>query len=422
MISFDPNQKGAPSSTEGVPARSGSRSGGRSDGAFARFLDADQKDAPPKSKSVAEAAVPSNDGDRKATATKESSDVPDGEPTRPKKKPKQKRNDESSDGASAQSQRPVVDPPVDADAADRGSIKAGRVDTRGEDAAIGEFPSTISSIPTTPGAVEELADPEEGDPVDALEEPGLETPDLDDSESVEQRQELERWSAVEDLPARGSSGGGFPGGSSESPNQVVEMLKADSETASDSGDFGYPAPPDSAGGADGTGPRHGSAGLVFTLDTGLPSSTASAASRVEYATTPLIEHVSETIAARVESLEDGDASQIRLKIEPEDLGRLEIQVRMDGNRLHGRIVASEAGTSELLARDRMVLLDSLKAIGLEFTSMDISYQQPDSGSAWRGDAQQPPFEWRTIRVAAEGSGGVPLATQGSEGRALDLIV
>lgn len=95
---------------------------------------------------------------------------------------------------------------------------------------------------------------------------------------------------------------------------------------------------------------------------------------VQVPMTHLVSQIPELVFAEVSTLDDGQTTQLRIQVEPADLGNLDIQVHMDSDRLHAHIVASEVTTSELLARDRTQLVQTLQDMGLDISNFDISHR------------------------------------------------
>ena len=88
----------------------------------------------------------------------------------------------------------------------------------------------------------------------------------------------------------------------------------------------------------------------------------------------LVSEIPELVFAEVSTLDDGQTTELRIQVEPANLGTLDIQVRMDSDRLHAHIFASEVTTSDLLARDRTQLVQTLQDMGLDVSNFDISHR------------------------------------------------
>lgn len=64
---------------------------------------------------------------------------------------------------------------------------------------------------------------------------------------------------------------------------------------------------------------------------------------------------------------------VTIDIHPPELGRIHIQIEMAADHIRAQIVASEALSAEILARDKNLLLHSLSEFGFGQTSVDISH-------------------------------------------------
>ncbi len=64
-----------------------------------------------------------------------------------------------------------------------------------------------------------------------------------------------------------------------------------------------------------------------------------------------------------------------LQLHPENLGKVTIQLKVDGNQVHARVWATEAGTIPVLSDHRATLEYSLRQQGLELGSFDLQQGQ-----------------------------------------------
>ena len=88
----------------------------------------------------------------------------------------------------------------------------------------------------------------------------------------------------------------------------------------------------------------------------------------------VVRRVTETLVREVRLTEGiGDSKQITLQLHPAELGRLVLQVAWENETVTAQVVASELATSEMLNRDKSILIDYLSEHGLELASFDVSH-------------------------------------------------
>lgn len=113
----------------------------------------------------------------------------------------------------------------------------------------------------------------------------------------------------------------------------------------------------------------------------------------------------------------GEARQLTIELHPAELGQLTVNVDWDNELVKAQIIASEFSTSELLNRDKSILIEAIRESGFDLESFDVSHGDSQSGAnsqRSRADIRtlepQLPNRLRSDRPA--GSAGI-----GSEGKA-----
>ena len=84
--------------------------------------------------------------------------------------------------------------------------------------------------------------------------------------------------------------------------------------------------------------------------------------------------VSEALIHEIPSIENDGLRRLTLKLHPAELGKLTLYVGWENETVKAQIVASELATSEMLNRDKDLLMDTMHANGFEFESFDVSYE------------------------------------------------
>lgn len=112
--------------------------------------------------------------------------------------------------------------------------------------------------------------------------------------------------------------------------------------------------------------------------------------------------VSRTIATRiVETLtneaptaESPGSKKITLTLNPAELGKLTLQVGWENETLKAVIIATDLNTTDLLNRDKNLLLDTLNENGLSFSEFDIGHSAADPDAS-ESNGQQTIFDTAT---------------------------
>ena len=109
----------------------------------------------------------------------------------------------------------------------------------------------------------------------------------------------------------------------------------------------------------------------------------------------LVDTVTKSTWDAVQNIQMGDSRTVRIQIQPEELGFIDIHVEMTQDAVKAQIVASEQTASELLNRERSSLLNALHELGIETAELEIShgdsFEQANDSSRF-GD-QTEKHEW-----------------------------
>jgi hypothetical protein len=89
------------------------------------------------------------------------------------------------------------------------------------------------------------------------------------------------------------------------------------------------------------------------------------------ATAELLEQARDSVFKQILMKLDGDRGEMRLRLEPPDLGELDLRLLADGNKLQLAIAAERQDVADLLQRHLDSLQQSLAAAGLELTDASV---------------------------------------------------
>lgn len=132
-----------------------------------------------------------------------------------------------------------------------------------------------------------------------------------------------------------------------------------------------------------------------------------------------IPQLPDVIAAEIREATDVHMRTLTLQLHPADLGQITLQVGWEDELLTAQIITADATASEILNRDRQVLLDSLQAAGIDLASFEVSHRRPDSGltqdqpDSEGGSNDQPRNRERQLADEAEPPPRPKLFRQGS---------
>ena len=112
--------------------------------------------------------------------------------------------------------------------------------------------------------------------------------------------------------------------------------------------------------------------------------------------------------------------RITLKLHPAELGKLTLYVGWENETVKARIVATELATSELLNREKNLLLETMQAQGLNFESFDVSYE--GSAQNWNSRETNRKFAVTDERPPVRVELATIVRSLGSQGSVINIIV
>jgi hypothetical protein len=110
------------------------------------------------------------------------------------------------------------------------------------------------------------------------------------------------------------------------------------------------------------------------------------------------------VALQITKALDQDRTEIRIRLDPPELGEVDIQLEFRDLRLIASINAERPDTLDLLQRDARSLARALREAGLELADADLSFAH--DGRNERADAG--PYAQRSINLAHPLAGVAPL--------------
>ncbi len=123
-------------------------------------------------------------------------------------------------------------------------------------------------------------------------------------------------------------------------------------------------------------------------------------------------------------LRDGDSGTIRLRLRPESLGNVKIELNLADNNISGRIVVESDEAKSAFERNMSELSDAFRRGGFESASLQVSVGSGSGQGAGReGSAAEGPFFSERLRAAVD-SGAEPSTAQAayvSQGSAVDML-
>jgi hypothetical protein len=96
------------------------------------------------------------------------------------------------------------------------------------------------------------------------------------------------------------------------------------------------------------------------------------------------------VTVRLVVIGDIDGSRVRIDLEPADLGRVEVALRLDDSGVAAaRFTVDRPETLQLLQRDARVLNELLSAAGFTVDQGGLDFSLRDSGGRGGGEGRQP---------------------------------
>ena len=139
--------------------------------------------------------------------------------------------------------------------------------------------------------------------------------------------------------------------------------------------------------ADGNG--RGAATIAEARGTAALKTPAAAASyrTSGAATAELLEQARDSVFKQILMKLNGDGGEMRLRLEPPDLGELDLRLVSDGNKLQLAIAAERQDVNDLLHRHLDALKQTLAAAGLELTGASVQTRSEFARDQQSRDAQ-----------------------------------
>ena len=94
--------------------------------------------------------------------------------------------------------------------------------------------------------------------------------------------------------------------------------------------------------------------------------------------TEITQVVTDNLVQQVKLTEQGESKQLRLQLHPAELGQVILQVDWENDSLKVKLLASEMAATEILNQNRSELVAALAEEGIDFDSMEISYESQNS--------------------------------------------
>jgi len=125
-------------------------------------------------------------------------------------------------------------------------------------------------------------------------------------------------------------------------------------------------------------------------------------------------------------LKDGDAGTIRLRLRPESLGNVKIELNLSENNISGRIVVESDEAKSAFERNMNALTDAFKQGGFDSAKLEVSVGGGSGGDARSGafaDSSGGPFFSERLRSAVGSPGDPATATSAyaRRGGAVDIL-
>jgi len=123
-------------------------------------------------------------------------------------------------------------------------------------------------------------------------------------------------------------------------------------------------------------------------------------------------------------LRDGDSGTIRLRLRPESLGNVKIELNLTDNNISGRIVVESDEAKSAFERNMSELSDAFRRGGFESASLQVSVGSGSgSGANANSGTGEGPFYSERLRAAVD-SGAEPSTAQAAyvmQGSAVDML-
>lgn len=126
-------------------------------------------------------------------------------------------------------------------------------------------------------------------------------------------------------------------------------------------------------------------------------------------------------AARI-VLKDGDSGTIRLRLRPESLGEVKIELNLSEKSISGKIVVASEEAKSAFERNMAELSDAFRQGGFETAGLEVSVGSGSGGEAGGEGGREPaPFFSERLRAAPAASAPVAAGAYARRGGAVDIL-
>ena len=103
--------------------------------------------------------------------------------------------------------------------------------------------------------------------------------------------------------------------------------------------------------------------------------------------------VVDNLVQEVQLTENGESKRLTLQLHPAELGQVSLQIDWEHESLKLKIISNEMVTSEILNQNKPELVAMLAEQGIDFDSLDMSYESPTSeGERQSEDSSSRPLD------------------------------
>ena len=102
-------------------------------------------------------------------------------------------------------------------------------------------------------------------------------------------------------------------------------------------------------------------------------------------------------------LRDGDSGTIRLRLKPESLGNVKIELNLSDNNISGKIVVESDEAKTAFERNMAELADAFRAGGFDSARLEVSVGSGSGGGAAKDEGGSGPFYSERLRSASASS-------------------
>ncbi len=121
-------------------------------------------------------------------------------------------------------------------------------------------------------------------------------------------------------------------------------------------------------------------------------------------------------------LKDGDAGTIRLRLRPESLGNVKIELNLSENNISGRILVESDAAKSAFEKNMSELSDAFRQGGFDSARLEVAVGGGSGGSSSRDESREPFYSERLRTVV--GSAADPATATSAyarRGGAVDIL-